>query len=218
MKRALNPARALPKNSGGFPVSEEVSMPFTSLTVLAGAAALAVAASAAPALAQDGRPHVLILRLADGQVVQVDYEGGTAPIVVAQPAPVLVAMPEVDPVFAAMDRISALMERQQAAMLRQAAQFASMTPAVPANLPRGASFYSFSSSFSSDGHCTRSTEITYGGHGLKPRMVSSTSGDCGAPAAPAFRAVPARSAPKLITASASDPYRAMVRPAVVYSR
>jgi hypothetical protein len=94
-------------------------------------------------------------------------------------------------------------------MLRQAAMMASQ-PAAPdgkidyaafGKLPTGTVHYSFvSMSSSNGGTCTRSTQITSQGPNLQPKMISQTSGDCGAASlrtTPAVRGV-APAGPKAI--------------------
>jgi hypothetical protein len=97
------------------------------------------------------------------------------PRLVLVPAiPVAAPMMAQDP-FAMMARLSALMNQQAAVMLRQADAMAG----APTGLQPGTSGYSFVSSTSGAGVCTRSVRITYNGGDAAPKMVSSTSGDCG---------------------------------------
>jgi hypothetical protein len=89
----------------------------------------------------------------------------------------MVAVPMMDvDLFATLYRISAMMDRQAAAMLREVeSPQGDMLP----GLPRGAGGYSFVSTMSGNGVCTRSVRITYNGGDAPPQMVSSSSGDCG---------------------------------------
>jgi hypothetical protein len=186
--------------------------------VLACGAAVSVAGISLPAAARSGQPHIVTLRLADGGLVQVRYTGETSPVVVEQAVPELTALPDPDPAFAALEQLSALMERQEAVMLREAAMLTAM-PMTPGALPAGAQYYSYSSSVSANGTCTRSTAITYTGGGLKPRMVSSTSGDCSAAkASPGLRIEAPHIPAHLMTASAPETDQAAIRPAVEWVR
>lgn len=180
----------------------------TKSVLVCGAAALA-AAVVTPALAGDGQIDVLSVQLPGGGVEQIQYTGDVAPRVVLVPAQSAVAMPmfAADP-FATLDRISAMMDRQAAAMLQQVqAMTAAPIGAMP-GLPPGASGYSFVSTMSGNGVCTRSVQITYNGANAAPKMVSSTSGNCG-PAhgaqAPTQANTPAiRPTPNAIEARATD--------------
>jgi hypothetical protein len=148
--------------------------------VLAGGAAIMAAAVATPAVAEDSQVHVLTVQLPGGGVEQIQYTGDVAPQVVLVPAPRMVTGPVVAPLagidpFVELERISALMDQQAAAMLRQVENLqGGMIP----RLPPGASGYSFVSTMSGNGACTRSVQITYSGSAAQPRMVFSTSGDC----------------------------------------
>jgi hypothetical protein len=196
----LESSLRLPKKFKVFPSNLEAFMRALSRTLLAGATSAVLALAAVPALARDGQPQVVVVQLPDGQVVQVQYTGTAAPVVMQ---PVIYAPAPADPAFAMLQRVAAMMDRQADAMLRQAAQFSAMTPG---SLPPGAQFYSLSSSWSSNGGCTRSTEISYSGNGLKPRMVSYSSGDCGSgTAAPAYHMIPQHSPARLVEASANAP-------------
>ena len=196
-------------------------MRFLPTAILAGAAALAVATATLPAGAQPPQPRLVTLMLPGGQLVQVQYVSEATPQAAPQPTPLFAAMPQPDPVFAVMQRMSAMMQRQADAMLRQAVQFSAppTMQMLPANLQAGGQFYSVSTSFSSIGGCTHSTEISYAGNGLKPRMVSSTSGNCGqTQPAPMYQLGPNQGGAKLVTASTDDAYKHMIKPAVLMSR
>ncbi len=149
-------------------------------SVLAGGAAVLAAAALTPALAGDGQVHVLSVQLPDGRVEQIRYMGDVPPRVVlmlapaAEMAPMMVADP-----FAAMERISAMMQQQEAVMLRQVQAMETAPEGMLPGLPPGASGYSFVSTMSGNGVCMRSVQITYNGDNVAPKMVSSTSGDCG---------------------------------------
>jgi hypothetical protein len=210
--------------------------------ILAGAAALAIGSASLPAGARAPQPRYVAMVLPDGRLVQLqlasDVEQQAAS---TAPAPLFSARR--DPGFAALERVSAMMDRQAAlmqmqagAMLREAARFSALPGflpgmgMVPAGLPAGGQFYSVSTSFSSAGGCSRSMAISYSGNGLKPRVVSSSSGDCGqdgrqppaqyqtAPhAAPMFQLDPSQQATRLTPASVEAGYKGMIKPAVLLS-
>jgi hypothetical protein len=177
-------------------------------SILTGAAAVLAIGTVTPALAQDGQVHVLLVQLPGGGVEQIRYTGDVPPRVVLVPrsVPVMVADP-----FAALERVSAMMDQQAMAMMRQAAAMASAPAGMLPGLPPGASGYSFASTMSGNGVCTRRISITYSGGDAAPKMVSSTSGDCGSghgSGAPTGVTVPVpavRSVPNTIEARAADP-------------
>jgi hypothetical protein len=146
-------------------------------SILAFGGAVLLAAAVTPALAGDGQMHVLTVPLPGGGVEQIRYTDDVAPRVVVVPPARIVAAPMMafDP-FAELERISAMMDRQAAAMLRQVdAPPEMMMP----GLPQGAAGYSFASTMSGDGACVHSVSITYHGGDAAPKVVSSTSGNCG---------------------------------------
>ncbi len=152
-------------------------MRFSLRSMLTGTAAILAAGVVTPAMAGDGQVHVLTLQMPGGGVEQIEYTGEVAPQVVFVPTSRMVAVPmmDVDP-FATLSRISAMMDQQAAAMLREVE---SLQGGMFPGLPRGASGYSFVSTMSGTGVCTRSVRITYNGGNAPPQMVSSSSGDCG---------------------------------------
>jgi hypothetical protein len=137
-----------------------------------------------------------------------------------------------------MQRISAEMDREAAAMFQRvdalAARAQSGEPINVAfgNLPPGSSGYSYISTMSGNGVCTRSVEITATGN-QTPRVVSHSSGNCG-PAAtsggvnavnmpgavPATPAVVPSNRPDMVWTSAEGqhPYAGMVRNAAYAGR
>jgi hypothetical protein len=144
-------------------------------SVLAAGGAILAASALTPALAGEGQVRVLMVPLPGGVIEQIQYTGDVAPRIVLVPS-AMVAVPVMsfDP-FAALQRISAMMDQQAAAMLRPVdAMPRMMTP----NFPQGASGYSFVSTMSGNGVCTRSVRITYSSGDAAPKMVSSSSGDC----------------------------------------
>jgi hypothetical protein len=159
---------------------------------LAGAAVIALAGFAGFAAAAIRNAHVLTVRLPGGSVEQIRYTGDTPPQVSLEPgsAPSPAAWPVADPFgfdspFAAVDRISAEMDRQAEAMLNQA-----MAPALTGpdglvqadlgRLPPGVHGYSVVSTRSGNAVCTHSVQYTAYGPGKPPRVVTRTSGNCGA--------------------------------------
>jgi hypothetical protein len=160
-------------------------MRFPLSSVLAGGAAILAGACLAPAMAQNGQVHVMTVQLPGGGVEQIRYTGDVAPRVVLVPVPVpsMVAMPmmQADP-FATLERISAMVDQQATTLLRQVQALRAAPQSVLPGLPPGANGYSFVSTMSGNGVCMHSLRITYNGNGA-PKMVSSTSGDCGPSAA-----------------------------------
>jgi hypothetical protein len=185
--------------------------------VLAGGAALAVAAATLPAGAQHPQPRMATLMLPDGRLVQVQYVTDAVQDVRPQPSPLFSGTPRPERTFAALDRVSAMMQRQADVMLREAARFSAL-PAMGI-MPASGEFYSVSTSTSASGGCTQSTEISYGGGGLKPRVVSSMSGNCGQRhAAPMYQLGPNQGDGRAIRTSSEDAYKQMIKPAVLLSR
>ena len=97
-----------------------------------------------------------------------------------------------DRAAAQMDAISAQMNAQMDAMMRQAHAMMLAAPNADAplnaafgSMPSGAQSYSFVSSSSGQGFCSRMVEITTPANGGKPQVVQHSSGNCagGAPAA-----------------------------------
>jgi hypothetical protein len=162
--------------------------------LLAGVASLALAGFSGSAAARDPDTHVLNVPLPGGYTEQIRYTGDIAPAVVVTPGPVSAAafapmfpVLGLDPTFATMERISAAMDRQMASLLRQAESLAAQTRFGPSqlteaalrNLPPGSQSFSYISTMSGNGVCTRSIEITSTGNGGPPRVVSHSSGNCG---------------------------------------
>jgi hypothetical protein len=163
---------------------------------LAGAAALAFIGSAfAASSAPKPQIHEITVALPGGGEEHIRYVGTIAPeVVVTNPfAPtVAVADPFVmDPILARLARVHTQMNAFWAnfnrQMSRQAAgdpAFAAMNdPNFPINvsmgrLPKGMTGYSFVSTFSSNGACSRMVRITSDGADARPQVVSQTSGDC----------------------------------------
>jgi hypothetical protein len=172
--------------------------------VLAGIAGLAVAGTAFAAASDT---HILKVAMPDGSVARIAYRGDIPPRVVVAPAQVMMpvswfAAPGPSPFapFASFDRVMAEMDRQAATMMRQVAAMQA-APAMAdggtgvatlASVPAETVRYSMVSTSSGSGMCSRSVRITAMGAGEKPKVVSTSSGDCGTGAVPAAgNAVPA---------------------------
>jgi hypothetical protein len=169
---------------------------------LAGLAGVAVAAAIQ-------NSHVITVQLPDGSTAHIRYFGDTPPEVrleTGQPyAPA--AWPGsmtgfLDPGFPALDQAMAEMDRQAALMRAQAQRLMTAAPsgdglmrADAGPLPAGVTGYSFVSTISPRGACTRTVEYRSTGDG-RPQVISKTSGDCGAGNAPSGAgAPPARGQP-----------------------
>jgi hypothetical protein len=179
------------------------------IALLAGVAAGAIGMAGA-ASAQTPQTHIMTIQLPGGGAAEVRYTGdvapqisvsdSAAPIEAVAPLPSLFGGPESP--FTMLDRISAEMDRQAAAMLRQTdalamqARAGQLTETAIGNLPPGSQSYSFVSTMSGTGVCTRSVEITSQGNGASPRVISHSSGSCGsAPDASGSISLPAAPAP-----------------------
>ncbi len=189
--------------------------------LLAGAAVLLLAGSVGYAEADSPTPtHVLTVRLPGGGIEQIHYSGNVAPQIVLLPdgdaLPVALAPSTgfwVSP-FATLDRIAAQMDRETASMLQQAEMLAAqpfpgpdqLVPLGFGRMPAGAQGYSFVATFSGNGVCTRSVTITSQGDNARPRVVSDTSGNCGAQPAAAQSDVvaPAHLPPGTVQAKAEQ--------------
>ncbi len=162
--------------------------------------------------------HVLTVQLPDGTVEHIHYIGDTPPKVSFQSAPAsMVAFAPMmdpagpDPAFAQMARMSAAMDQQAAMMLQQAHSLQARALAGPGGLvsvdmsalPPGAQGYSMVSTMSGSGVCTRSVQYTSAGDGQAPKVLTKTSGDCGAATSTSLPA--ARPAPMARPAPAASP-------------
>jgi hypothetical protein len=162
--------------------------------LLSGAAAIAVAGLSGVAGARDLNTHVITVQVPGGGVAEIRYTGDVPPQVVFSPAPTAFGafMPPgaffgPASAFATLDRISAAMDREAASLMRQAEILANSPAFAPnqpietalGNLPPGTESYSMVSTWSGNGVCTQSVEITPPANGDKPRVVSHSSGNCG---------------------------------------
>lgn len=166
----------------------------------AGVAAVAAIGCCGLALAQGPQGnsviHTMTVALPGGGVEQIQYTGATPPQVTVSdvPAAAFAAMPSFfgpDDAFAQLERISAAMDRQadqmfrEAAVLRSGAAQPNLTAA--SDMPAGSSEYSFVSETNGSNVCSRSMVITSNGNGAAPHVVTHTSGNCAAAAAPGFQ-------------------------------
>lgn len=155
--------------------------------ILGGIATLAVAAVA---VAAHRDMHIMNVGLPVGSVARIEYEGDVAPKVIVAPAPKAVPVNFLEAVnlipFAAFDRIAAPMSHDMDAMAQEISAFQPVPPfadgnidlAALAKLPPGALHYQFVSTSDGGGTCNRSVEVTSYGRGQKPKVVSSSAGDC----------------------------------------
>jgi len=183
---------------------------------MAGAAVLAIGIAGA-ASAQTA--NVMTVALPGGGVAEIRYTGNVPPkVVIGETPPAYAALTPaasffgLESPFAMMERISAEMDREAAAMFRRAellaAQARSGQPIEAAfgSLPSGSRGYTFISTASGNGVCTRSVEIT-SQRGGPPRVVSRSTGNCdpatggsdGAATVPAVPARPAKQPDLLLT-------------------
>jgi hypothetical protein len=195
-------------------------------SLLVGVAAVAIAGLSGMASAQSADTHVMTVQLPGGGTEEIRYTGNTPPQLVFTTGPASLAgfdpMPSLfgfEPPFAMMERISAEMDRQAAAMFARADNLTAQVPSNPTQLteaglrglPPGSASYSFVSTMSGNGVCTKSVEITSTGNGAAPRVVSRSSGDCG-PQAGATGPVnlpvarpPGNNRPDLLLTKANEP-------------
>ena len=131
--------------------------------------------------------HTLNVPLPDGSTARVEYVGNIAPKVTVTPTPIA------DPFasFGLFDRSAFDMERQIEAMMRQVNQIArqpiagapGLNVASFGNAPAGTSSVTIVTTSNGSQTCTRRTDVTSEGPGKAPKVVSSVSGNCGAPTA-----------------------------------
>ena len=179
-------------------------MRLTRTTLLAGAAALLVAGTAAVAA---DKLHKMQVALPDGGTVQVEYTGEVAPKVTLEEARPQARI-AYDP-FAELDRIAFEMRARQQAMMQQMAALqqaadegATAAPGgvtLVGNLPAGAHVSYYSSTTDANG-CTQTVQYSSDGSGEQPTVTRASAGNCDATAseaAPAPAAAPAREPRKL---------------------
>jgi len=201
--------------------------------LLASAAAVALAGFSGVAAARDLNTHLMTLQLPGGGVAEIRYTGDVFPQVVLSPAPA--ELGSLMPIsaffgpgspFAMLDRMSVAMDREAASLMRQAEMLANATAfagnqpieATPRNIPPGTQSYTMVTTWSGNGVCTQSVEITSPANGGRPHVVSHSSGNCGSPpgsagviGTPALRAPTHR--PDIIETHGTTPYAGLVREA-----
>jgi hypothetical protein len=201
-------------------------MRFVRTALIAG---IASAALAGAAVAARDEARMMLVALPDGSVHQVPYQEATAPrillVPVAQPVGLFEAAFGPGSPFADMERLSAAMDAQAEAMMRQAAMLQAQGPATATRgvtltdaqgQPVGVMHYSYVSSTTSANGCTQT--VSYSSDGAassgEPKVIRTSSGDCGAGAAPVAkpnavtptRAAPApKAAPRVTPVSAPAP-------------
>ena len=181
---------------------------------LAGIAALAVAGTA---LAAANDTHILKVAMPDGSVARIAYRGDVPPQVAVAPARVITPIAWFDASdaapFATFDRIMAEMDRQTATMMQQVAAMQAgptMGESGPSfevlqSMPAGMVHYSMVSTSGGSGTCSRSMQVTSMGAGEKPKVVSSSSGDCGPSATVPAAAGASRPTPALTIVDLKQP-------------
>ncbi|MBV8455902.1 MAG: hypothetical protein JO122_04735 [Acetobacteraceae bacterium] len=162
--------------------------------ILVAVAALAVAGLSGVAAARDLNTHVMTVEVPGGGVAEIRYTGDVPPQVVLSPTPTtLSALPPFGAFFgsaspfAELERLSAVMDREAPSLMRQAELLArgpafggnQLIEAGPRSLPPGTTSYTMVSTWSGNGVCSQSVEITSPANGGKPRVVSHSSGNCG---------------------------------------
>ena len=135
---------------------------------------------------------------AGGGIAEIHYTGNVPPQVTVSSGPAAVGnfLPASslfggNSPFALLDRLSAEMDRETAALFRYADAMAAqpwsgsngLTLTNIRNLPPGTSGFSYVSTVTGNGVCTRSTEISATGNG-PPRVVTHSSGNCGPKTSP----------------------------------
>jgi len=209
----------------------------------AGVATVAAIGFCGMALAQGPQVHTMTVTLPGGGIEQIQYTGPVAPQVTVSdlPAPVFAAMPEFfgpglfenHSTFTRLQRVSAAMDRQADRMFEEAAALASKAArpnltAVSA-MPAGAREYSFVSETNGRNVCSRSMVITSQGNGAAPHVVTHTSGNCSAAAAPGYQvpaqltpapygAPPLNSGPRMIMTKAAPAHSYTAAPRAVMAK
>jgi hypothetical protein len=171
------------------------------------AAVLGVAALVAvgTAVAATHNSHVMKIAMPDGSIARIEYQGDVAPKVTVTPQPSTVtemSLPVAffDPFaltpmasdqiswspFAELDRMAAQMDREMSAVIHQASAMQAHMAAPDGKLdmaafgkmPAGAVHYSFVSTSTGNGSCSRSVQVTSHGGDAQPKVVQTSSGDC----------------------------------------
>jgi hypothetical protein len=170
------------------------------------AAGLASGADAQQKINKSGNSHEMTVRLPNGSLEQIRYIGDQPPEITfphlrALPFPSISIFDASDTgsPFADLERISIEMDHETLAMLSEANLLAQM-PSSPddlikvgfGKLPPGTQGYTVVSSMSGNNTCTRSVRYFSSGNG-KPRVETSTSGNCGATQSPTQKSLHALS-------------------------
>ncbi|MEI4507410.1 hypothetical protein WBQ88_16800 [Sphingopyxis sp. CCNWLW253] len=83
-----------------------------------------------------------------------------------------------DRIAAAMHRQTEMMMQQVHTLQREPNALGMINLAGFGSLPAGTVSYSFSSTSTGDGPCSRSVQVTSLGAGQRPKVVTKSSGDC----------------------------------------
>lgn len=146
--------------------------------LLAGAAAALLAGGFALASAN---LHTMTVQVPGGGVATIQYAGAVKPKVTFDNNPFAANFMGWNAPFAALQRASIRMDREMDAMMHDFGAW-NANPLFSAkleNAPAGIHEYSMVSTLSGNHVCTRTMQITSMGNG-KPKVVSHSSGDCGA--------------------------------------
>lgn len=206
------------------------------------ACAAAFIGASGTALAQSPNIHTMTVQLPAGGIAEIHYTGNVAPQVTVSSGPAVTgallpaaSLFDAHSPLATLDRLLAEMDREVATLFRYADAMAAqpwrgaggLTLTNVRTLPPGTRGFSYVSTVTGNGVCTRSTEITATGNG-PPRVVTHSSGNCGPEAnvpagnagwdAPGTMRAPATPAkrPDLLwtkNETAQQPYVTMVRDA-----
>lgn len=176
-------------------------MRFARTTILASAAALLFAGTAAAAA--DGSNTVEVA-LPDGSIAHVEYAGNIAPRIVVEPVAPFVRI-AYDP-FPTLERIAQEMRARHQAMFRQitalrqaVAQSGTVAPGgvtLVGNLPASSHVSYFSSTTDANG-CTRTVRYSSDGSGAEPQVTRASSGACDAVSAGEAAVTPKQTPRKL---------------------
>lgn len=154
--------------------------------LLAGIATVALAGGAGLALAGSPQSHTMTVALPDGGTATIQYTGKIAPKVTLDSSPFHAAFFAPVWPFATLNQVAARMDGRMNAILHEADTLAlpvwnsnKLLEADVRNSPAGITSYSFVSTMTGKGVCTRATEFTSNGKGAQPEVVTHISGHCG---------------------------------------
>lgn len=167
----------------------------------------AVVASLAGTAAFAGTLHRMTVNLPQGGTATIAYSGDVAPKITFSQVPlsqdsadfrIWAPFAEMERVSAMMNAIAADMDGRLEASMRQMRRLTpGMTEAGLMALPPGTESYSVTTISSGQGVCTREVRITSGGEGMKPQMISRSSGcDEASPAGDAPKATAIKAEPQ----------------------